>query len=212
MSFFTKKAAEPHLRHLLTVNDDRGVETFVLEASVYSIGRDPSNAIVIHSDAASRQHAILLRVPNPDKTYSYAIQDGNLEGKTSANGVIVNGIRIKKHILKSGDEIVLGGKVILIYRTALLSDKELEEKVTHPEYRKLKGNVLISEQTIQGYFDTTTNLNTPKVPAYIKAEIDSFRQCYEFVLQELKDLGLSHSDYVTIAASIYQKMPKNSSN
>jgi pSer/pThr/pTyr-binding forkhead associated (FHA) protein len=112
------------------------VQTFVLDASMYSIGRDPTNAIVVHSDSVSRQHAILLRIPNPDKTYRYAIQDGNLEGKPSANGIIVNGVTCKKHILEDGDEIVIGGKATLLYRTPILSDAELEEKVTHPEYRR----------------------------------------------------------------------------
>lgn len=205
MGFFRKNSDPPVLRHLLTVNDDRGVETFILEASVYSIGRDPSNAIVIHTDAVSRQHAILLRVPNPDKTYRYAIQDGNLEGKPSVNGIIINGLPAKKHILEDGDEIVIGGKVTLTYRTPVLSNQELEEKVIHPEYRRLKGNVISDIQTIQ-VIDAPTKLYESNPPIPIKKEIDSFRQCYEFVLQELKDLNLEKSDYITIASAIYQKL------
>ncbi len=205
MGFFRKNSNPPVLRHLLTVNDDRGVETFVLEASVYSIGRDPSNAIVIHTDAVSRQHAILLRMPNPDKTYRYAIQDGNLEGKPSVNGIIVNGRPAKKHILEDGDEIVIGGKATLTYRTPILSDQELEEKVTHPEFRRLKGNVIGDIQTIQ-VTDIPTKLQSANPPNSIKKEIISFRQCYEFVLQELRDLNLEKSDYITIASAIYQKI------
>jgi len=205
MGFFRKNSNPPVLRHLLTVNDDRGVETFVLEASVYSIGRDPSNAIVIHTDAVSRQHAILLRMPNPDKTYRYAIQDGNLEGKPSVNGIIVNGRPAKKHILEDGDEIVIGGKATLTYRTPILSDQELEEKVTHPEFRRLKGNVIGDIQTIQ-VTDIPTKLQSANPPNFIKKEIISFRQCYEFVCQELRDLNLEKSDYITIASAIYQKI------
>ena len=221
MSLFRKNVNPSTLRHLLTISDDRGVQTFVLDASMYSIGRDPTNAIVVHSDSVSRQHAILLRIPNPDKTYRYAIQDGNLEGKPSANGIIVNGVACKKHILEDGDEIVIGGKVTLLYRTPTLSDAELEEKVTHLEYRRLKGNLLSGNQTIHET-DISTMVdravsplkqerieqeNPTKVnPTPIKKEIDQFRECYDAVVHELRDLNLSRGEYITIAVAIYQKL------
>ncbi len=144
-------------------------------------------------------------MPSPDKTYRYAIQDGNLEGKPSVNGIIVNGRSTKKYILEDGDEIVIGGKATLIYRTPILSDQELEEKVTHPEFRRLKGNVVGDIQTIQ-VEDMPTKLQSANPPNSIKKEINSFRQCYEFVLQELRDLNLEKSDYITIASAIYQKI------
>lgn len=208
MGIFRKGSSEATLRHLLTVNDDRGVQTFLLDASMYSIGRDPSNAIVVHGESVSRQHAILLRTPTPDKQYRYVIQDGNLEGKPSANGILVNGVPMKKHVLQDGDEISLGGKVFLIYRTPILSDQEVADKVKHPEYRKLKGNVLSAEQTIESFIEENepTKVNRPPTPAALKKEANVFRECYETVMEELRDLHLSREEYITIACAIYQKL------
>ncbi|MFN3361227.1 MAG: FHA domain-containing protein [Pseudanabaenaceae cyanobacterium] len=208
MGIFRKGSSEATLRHLLTVNDDRGVQTFLLDASMYSIGRDPSNAIVVHGESVSRQHAILLRTPTPDKQYRYVIQDGNLEGKPSANGVLVNGVPVKKHVLQDGDEISLGGKVFLIYRTPILSDQEVEDKVKHPEYRKLKGNVLTAEQTIEAFIEENepTKVNRPHTPTTLKREVNVFRECYDTVVEELRDLHLSREEYITIACTIYQKL------
>ncbi|MCS6960050.1 MAG: FHA domain-containing protein [Pseudanabaenaceae cyanobacterium SKYGB_i_bin29] len=208
MGIFRKGSNEPTLRHLLTVSDERGVQTFLLDASMYSIGRDPSNAIVVHGDSVSRQHAILLRTPTPDKQYSYIIQDGNLEGKPSANGILVNGVPVKKHVLRDGDEVSLGGRVFLIYRTPMLGDQEVEDKVKYPEYRKLKGNVLSTEQTIEAVLEEAepTKVNRPHTSSALQKEIQVFRDCYDAVIEELRDLHLSKAEYTTIAVAIYQKL------
>jgi pSer/pThr/pTyr-binding forkhead associated (FHA) protein len=221
MQFF-RKDATPTLRHLLTVNDSQGVQTFLLDASMYSIGRDLSNAIVIHAEGVSRQHAILLRTPAPDKQYHYVLQDGNVEGKPSAHGTFVNGIAIKKHSLKDGDKIDLGGKASLIYRTVLLSDQELEHKVTVPEYRKLKENVLTAAQTIQiaDQEETAEDATVapdhgvthadphshPHLQKHLHQEIALFKDCYETVVHELKELQLTPKEYALIAIAIYQQL------
>lgn len=212
MQFF-RKNTEPTLRHLLTVNDTQGVQTFILDASMYSIGRDLTNAIVIHAEGVSRQHAILLRTPTSEKQYRYVLQDGNVEGKPSARGTTVNGVPAKKHSLKDGDKIDLGGKATLSYRTVLLSDQELDNKVTVPEYRKLKGNILTAAQTIQVDDQEQTSDETPAelsppppkvVYPSLKQEIDLFRECYEAVVQEMNNLELKPSEYALIATAIYQ--------
>lgn len=82
----------PRERHLLIVHDDDGSRAIALEAATYSIGRDPSNAIVLKSKTVSRRHAILLRLPNPaTKGYRYRLIDGDAQGNRSANGTRVNG-------------------------------------------------------------------------------------------------------------------------
>lgn len=104
--------SDQQINHLLVIEDDLGKRTIALEAATFSIGRDLSNSIVLHSHLASRQHAILMRVTMPETTtYLFRIIDGNLQGKRSRNGLIINGSRCFFHDLKHGDVIMFGGNV-----------------------------------------------------------------------------------------------------
>ncbi|MFS8884964.1 FHA domain-containing protein [Synechococcus sp. H70.2] len=78
------------------------------------MGRDPSNAIVIHSAAVSRQHALLLRLLHKDGQYTYRLLDGNLEGKRSTNGISVNGQRCLSWDLKDGDPVGGSGAAAIL--------------------------------------------------------------------------------------------------
>ncbi|PZD74470.1 Alkaline phosphatase synthesis sensor protein PhoR [Acaryochloris thomasi RCC1774] len=116
-------------RHLFIVDDAEGRRTISLEAATYSIGRDVTNSIVLHSKMVSRQHAILLRVTAPETSnYLFRIIDGDLQGKRSTNGLIVNGRRLFSHDLKHGDVVVFGGDVKAQYFVASnLSDEAFDE-------------------------------------------------------------------------------------
>jgi signal transduction histidine kinase/pSer/pThr/pTyr-binding forkhead associated (FHA) protein len=116
-------------RHLLTIDDAEGRRTISLEATTYSIGRDVTNSIVLHSKMVSRQHAILLRVTSPETSnYLFRIIDGDLQGKRSTNGLLVNGRRLYSHDLKHGDMIVFGGDVkAKYYVVSNLSDDDFHK-------------------------------------------------------------------------------------
>ena len=115
-------------RHLLTIDDAEGRRTISLEATTYSIGRDVTNSIVLHSKMVSRQHAILLRVTSPETSnYLFRIIDGDLQGKRSTNGLLVNGRRLYSHDLKHGDMVVFGGDVkAKYYVVSNLSDADFD--------------------------------------------------------------------------------------
>ncbi|WP_066384704.1 MULTISPECIES: EAL domain-containing protein [unclassified Anabaena] len=99
------------IRHLLVVKDLQGQRIIPLQEATYSIGRHKSNAIVLHSLSASRQHAILLRVTLPKtEQYGFRIIDGNFKGQASTNGLFVNGNRCFSHDLKHGDVMIFGTK------------------------------------------------------------------------------------------------------
>lgn len=108
-------SSDLHQSHLLIVEDDNGRRGVVLDGSEYSIGRDPSCDICLDSLFVSRRHATLLRLPNGDGTFCYRIVDGDLEGKRSSNGFLVNGYRLRTHNLQNEDEIVFGPQVRAIY-------------------------------------------------------------------------------------------------
>jgi pSer/pThr/pTyr-binding forkhead associated (FHA) protein len=102
--------------HLLVVEDDQGQWEMVLADPIYSVGRDPKCDIRLVSQFVSRRHATLVQFPNEDGvSYYYRIVDGNLRGKTSANGLIINGQKLPTHDLHNGDEVVFAPEVRAIY-------------------------------------------------------------------------------------------------
>ncbi len=99
-------------RHLLILEDTAGRRLIPLEASSHSIGRAPTNSIVIQSKAVSRQHGLLLRVTSSDPSqYSFLIIDGDLQGQRSTNGIKVNGKKCSSQRLRHDDHIVFGNQV-----------------------------------------------------------------------------------------------------
>ncbi|HEY9883068.1 MAG TPA: FHA domain-containing protein [Thermosynechococcaceae cyanobacterium] len=108
-------SSESYQSHLLIVEDDNGRRSIALDDSEYSIGRDPTCDICLDSLFVSRRHATLLRLPNGDGTVSYRIVDGDLEGRPSSNGFLINGYRLRTHNLQNEDEVVFGPQVRVIY-------------------------------------------------------------------------------------------------
>ncbi|HEY9806348.1 MAG TPA: FHA domain-containing protein [Candidatus Obscuribacterales bacterium] len=108
-------APEPPQNHLLIIEDDKGRREFVLTNPIYSIGRDPKCDIRLISQFVSRRHATLVQLPHEDGSYYYRVVDGNLKGKPSANGLLVNGRKLQAHDLRNEDEIVFGPQVKAVY-------------------------------------------------------------------------------------------------
>ncbi|MFQ3584226.1 MAG: FHA domain-containing protein [Cyanobacteriota bacterium] len=137
------------IRHVLVVEDTKGRRTISLEAATYSIGRDPASAILLNSQFASRQHAILLRMPEPQgKGYRFRIIDGNLEGKPSTNGITVNGHRCQSHDLVHGDIIIFSSDVTAgYYASANLTDEEFARYTERVDFRSVKAEISDPHQT-----------------------------------------------------------------
>ncbi len=69
-----------------------------LEKERFGIGRKPNNELHIDDSSVSKEHAVIVTVGN----------DQILEDLGSTNGTLVNGIKIKKHILQNNDVIDIG--------------------------------------------------------------------------------------------------------
>lgn len=135
-------------RHVLVINDGQR-RAYALEAAAYSIGRDPSNAIVLKSESISRQHALLLRVPAPGKLkYQYRIIDGNSLGKASANGLFVNEERISSHELKNGDMIRFGKEIESSYLTVAMGEAEFAQYLESVSYQSIKSHAMNPKATV----------------------------------------------------------------
>ncbi|WP_068815236.1 FHA domain-containing protein [Phormidesmis priestleyi] len=106
---------DPYQSHFLIVKDDTGEREERLENSHYSIGRDSECDIRLISQFVSRYHATIEQLANPDGTCSYHIKDGDQNGKPSANGLLINGRRLRAHDLRDRDEVIFGPHVRVIY-------------------------------------------------------------------------------------------------
>lgn len=104
---------------MLIIEDDAGQREIALDAAQYTIGRDPKNDICLRSQFASRYHAVLLRVEK-NNCYTYKIVDGNLAGKPSTNGLLINGQKQQSSQLKTGDSIIFGPHVKATYQMPTL--------------------------------------------------------------------------------------------
>lgn len=107
--------SEPHQNHLLIIEDDMGRREYILNEEEYSIGRDPKCSIRLVSQFVSRHHARLVRINGEVGSYNYRIIDGNTKGQPSANGLLINGRKLKQHTLQHDDEIVFGPQVQAVY-------------------------------------------------------------------------------------------------
>ncbi len=108
-------AGQPKYHHLLIIEDDKGRKEFPLDQAVYSIGRDPKCDIRLHSQFVSRRHATLVRREREDGSPYYQIVDGNLKGKASVNGLLINERKLQSHDLQDEDEVVFGPQVSAKY-------------------------------------------------------------------------------------------------
>jgi pSer/pThr/pTyr-binding forkhead associated (FHA) protein len=103
--------------HFLLIADAKGSRKISLDGLKYTIGRDVSNNIQLHSRFVSSQHALILRVPASEPgRYLYRIVDGDLSGKPSLNGIIINNQqRVSSYDLCHGDTITMAPNVQLTY-------------------------------------------------------------------------------------------------
>jgi hypothetical protein len=93
---------------LIQLDGDREVATFDLDAETFRIGRDPSSELVTSSSRVSRQHARI----EPSGSGHVLVDLGTPNGST-VNGRPVAG----REPLANGDKIVIGGAILLVYRS-----------------------------------------------------------------------------------------------
>ena len=98
--------------------NDQG-SRFEFTEQIARLGRDPSSAIRLHDTEVSRHHAEIRR---SDDIYT-------LFDLGSSNGTYVNGRRIQRHALASGDQVQLGGSLMLYTAPAEESAEDLAESI-----------------------------------------------------------------------------------
>lgn len=101
------------------------LKTYELDEPVVSIGRLPENTISIANMGVSRRHAKI----EEDADRKYVLADLN-----SLNGTFVNGKRIKKIYLSSGDKITIGKYTILYEEAGSQVSSGSSEQITGTYY------------------------------------------------------------------------------
>ena len=100
-----------------------------LPRSVVSIGRDPSNDVVLPDAMVSRRHAVIEY-----RGSQYYIRDCN-----SSNGSLVNGDRVSERNLRDGDLVAIGTARLLFREDPELEQADSSAKVVqHPSVPKLQ--------------------------------------------------------------------------
>lgn len=121
---------------LVDVMDEDNVHEYVISETITTIGRISANDIYIHDEMVSGHHAKIIRFQN-----NFFIED-----LISTNGTFVNGKRIKKCVLKDGDNIAFGPyKMLFQMDSSALTHETSEEKDN-----AFSDNVVSFEDTILG--------------------------------------------------------------
>ncbi|MGL5940734.1 MAG: FHA domain-containing protein [Waterburya sp.] len=101
--------------HILIVTDGKGHREIRLQNETYSLGRGAKCDIVLQSQFVSRHHATIIKTQEEEHSY-YRIIDGDTEGRTSVNGLLVNGKKVRFHDLQPGDKVIFGPQVEAVYQ------------------------------------------------------------------------------------------------
>jgi uncharacterized RDD family membrane protein YckC len=98
-----------------------------LARALLSIGRDPSNDVVLPDAMVSRRHAVI-----ECRGTQYFIRDCN-----SSNGSLVNGDRVSERGLRDGDLVAIG-TARLLFREELAPEDAAAKVVQHPSAPRLQ--------------------------------------------------------------------------
>ena len=98
-----------------------------LARALLSIGRDPSNDVVLPDAMVSRRHAVIEY-----RGSQYFIRDCN-----SSNGSLVNGDRVSERSLRDGDLVAIG-TARLLFREEVSPEEAAAKVVQHPSAPRLQ--------------------------------------------------------------------------
>jgi len=97
-----------------------------LARALLSIGRDPSNDVVLPDAMVSRRHAVIEY-----RGTQYFIRDCN-----SSNGSLVNGDKVSERFLRDGDLVAIG-TARLLFREEVTPEEAAAKVVQHPSAPRL---------------------------------------------------------------------------
>lgn len=101
----------------LLLEDEGDCRLLQLSEQIYTIGRDLQNTICLRSQFSSRFHAVIRRLTTDQGDVVFEIQDGGLNGKSSTNGISINGKPVSRAFLNHQDVIIFGPRAKAIFQS-----------------------------------------------------------------------------------------------
>ncbi len=90
---------------LVHTRDGTFLGEITLEQGSWLIGRRPDCDIRVDDDTVSGRHAVVTARPS---AYMEGLLDVHVEDQGSTNGTLVNGKKVKRHMLKHGEVVKIG--------------------------------------------------------------------------------------------------------
>ena len=120
-----------HFKLLCMTGENKGTSYFLTGARVI-MGRSENADIKIADTKSSREHAELAKIKN-----KYVLSDLG-----SANGIVVNDLKVNQHTLSDGDKVIVGATV---YKFTVIKVKDpLEDD--EEDYEEESGEVDVGEK------------------------------------------------------------------
>lgn len=113
--FQTPKTAGVYHRLICLTGEKKGIAYFIMDKQRVVLGRSENADIRVLDLKSSREHAEIIQVGT----------DFILTDLGSQNGIIVNDLKVKQHVLTDGDKIIIGKTV---YKFSQIEVKAVEEE------------------------------------------------------------------------------------
>ena len=194
--------------HILVVEDENNTKTYILDAPVYSLGRDTTNDIVINDSKVSRHHAIVTKKDDANGQNCYTINDGDSQGNKSRNGLIINGKLTESYELKHGDllrfstkatasyYVVSNASVVNFFQVKTTSSETpdlLAEKKKHilPTFPTNHDKLLDQDELVRLASFSEFNPN-PIIEIDMKGKITYVNAAANIRFKNIKEIGSNH--------------------
>jgi len=114
--FQTPKTSGVYHRLICLTGDKKGMAYFIMDKERVVMGRSENADIRVLDLKSSREHAEILQVG----------ADFVLTDLGSQNGVIVNDLKVKQHVLSDGDKVIIG-KTVYKFSRITVKDEEKDD-------------------------------------------------------------------------------------
>tara|TARA_B100001971_G_scaffold214585_1_gene252790 strand:- start:6852 stop:7820 length:969 start_codon:yes stop_codon:yes gene_type:complete len=120
--FETPEAAGTYHRLVCLTGKNKGL-AYLIQAKRVVMGRSDKADVRVHDIKSSREHAEIVKVG----------KDFVLTDLGSQNGIVVNDLKVKQHVLTNGDKIIIGKTVYKFHRVEVKGEVE-KPKVAEVEF------------------------------------------------------------------------------
>jgi len=176
--FQTPKTSGVYHRLICLTGDKKGMAYFIMEKERVVLGRSETADIRVLDLKSSREHAEIMQVG----------ADFVLTDLGSQNGIIVNDLKVKQHVLSDGDKIIIGKTVYKFSKIEVKEDSknekdsldeeeesiDIEDEQRDKKLAKVLMVILFLGFIIFGISDPEVDTATPQNPTSNKVAIKEF--------------------------------------